>query len=104
MSEGNRLTVIAEPNEEPGTCHPTQVAATAVRTLIGNGYRLASANQQANDLLLHCRRTDGFGISVAYMIVLADGVLSQATTSAIARLASRDRAHLVVIGDVRDPA
>jgi hypothetical protein len=77
----------------------SDAVAITVRTLLTNGFRLVKANRVAAAMLLHCRRTDEFGITVPYVVALADGVLTEASAGAISRLATRARAHLVIIGE-----
>lgn len=77
--------------------------ATAVRTLVCNGFQVTGSWRTADALDLICERTDGLGVTIRYCICLGDWPLDGPATSAHEKYASQQEAHLVVVGQTETP-
>jgi hypothetical protein len=77
-------------------------APTMVQTLLAGGFQLETARSQRGYSLFNCYRVDELGVEVRYLFALCDGSLEDAALAAIVRMATRNRAYLVLVGEKRD--
>ena len=75
--------------------------STMVRTLVGNGFVVFHVAQKLTYTIFSCHRYDEFGSQVRYEFVLSGELLGSAATNAVRKHASRQRAQLVIVSDVR---
>lgn len=77
--------------------------STIIRTLVGSGFQLDNVSSKPSHLVLRAYRTDEFGIRWRYVIAYTGGnTLSGPAIAGLRKVASNDKASLVIIGTTRE--